>query len=251
MADIFLFDGGWYKRGEDDGRIRVPLKQGRESQTIMYDPELQADAQSSIGGELPMKKYADIFDGLAIGDSIYIHLVPDAMGVRGWWAAPQDAVAGFKVDMDVVSVESVYKAIQAGNLGATVAGLVPKQEIDFTNGLGDAPLDAEYRAHQNEGKYVDYRNPAAHVGGYYDTPVLLTVGNAGYIRLTVTALADTVVEDGCEQTCSSCGSAKGWPRFQYGLIVDRTCFSKQEARTYCACDDPICAGCDSTDIEYE
>ena len=193
MADIFLFDGGFYKRGEDDGRIRVPLTAGLESQTIMYDPELQADAQASLGGLLPMKKYADIFDSLAVGDSVYIHLVPDAMGVRGWWAAPQDPVAGFKVDMDIVSIQQVDTAIKAGNLGATVAGYVPKMEIDFTNGLGDAAMDAHYRAHQNEGKFTDFRHPEAHVGGYYDTSVLLTVGMSAYIRLTVTALPDDVV----------------------------------------------------------
>lgn len=251
MADIFLFDGGFYKRGEDDGRIRVPLTSGLESQTIMYDPELQADAQSSIGGELVMKKYTDIFDSLAVGDSVYIHLVPDAMGVRGWWACPQDPVAGFKVDMDIVSIQEVDAAIKAGDLGSTVAGLVPKMEIDFTTGLGDAAMDAHYRAHQNHGAFVDYRHPEAHVGGYYAAPVLLTVGMAAYIRLTVTALPDPVVHDGCSDTCSSCGGGAGWPRFQYGLLVDRTCFSKNEARTYCACDDAICAGCDSTSITYD
>ena len=252
MADIFLFDGSWYKRGEDDGRLRVPLKPGLESQTIMYDPELQADAQASLGGRLHMNKYAEIFDGIAVGDSVYIHLVPDAMNVRGYWMSVQDPMPGFGFDMDIVNIQDVYAAIAAGNAGSTVAGYTPAVPYTFDVGLGDSSLDAKFKAEQNDGAFTDFRHPAAHIGGNYDTPVFLTVGMASYIRLTITSLASAVMDDGCSDTCNSCGGGAGWPELQYGLIVDRTCFSKNEARTYCSCDDPICAGCDcDTEAPYE
>lgn len=251
MADIFLFDGSWYKRGKDDGRLRVPLAPGLESQTIMYDPELQADAQASLGGRIHMNKYAEIFDGLAVGDAVYIHLVPDAMGVRGYWMSVQDPLPGFGFDMDIVSVQDVYAAIEAGNLGTTVAGYTPAVPYTFDVGLGDSSIDAKIQAHMNDGVFTDYRHPEAHIGGYYADPVFLRVGMAAYIRLTVTSLPTEVEADGCETTCNSCGGGLGWPELQYGLIVDRTCFSKNEARTYCSCNDPICAGCDSKDAAYE
>lgn len=252
MADIFLFDGGMYKRGEDDGRIRVPLTAGLESQSIMYDPELQADAQAGLGGVLHMNKYSQLMDGLAVGDQVYIHIVPDAMGVRGYWFAPQDPLAGFTADFDVVSIQDIDAAIKAGNLGNTVAGYTPAISVDFTNGLGDAAYDAHLQAEMHSSTFTSFRNPAAHVSDYYAAPVMLRVGMASYIRMTVTALPDPIVEDGCESSCSSCGGGLGWPMLHYGLVVDRTCFSKNEARTYCSCNEPICPGCDSkAGVVYE
>ena len=251
MADIFLFDGGFYKRGTDDGRIRVPLKSGLESQTIMYDPELQADAQSSLGGVIHMGKYADIFDNLAVGDAVYVHLVPDAMGVRGHWAASQDSIPGFTVDFDIVSIQDVDAAIDAGNLGSTVAGLTPAVPYDFSIGIGDAAYDAHLQGAMHNAPFTDYRNPAAVQAGYYATPVMLGVGQSAYMRFVITALPTAVVDDGCSTSCNTCGGKTGWPMLQYGLVVDRLCFAKNLVRNYCNCNDPICAGCDSTETVYE
>lgn len=253
MADIFLFNGGHYKRGTDDGRVRVPLKSGFESQSLLYDPELQADAQSAQGGMLHMQKYAALFDAAAVDDAFYIHLVPDAMGVRGFWAAASDPMPGFKVEYDIVDIQKVYAAIQAGNLGSTVAGEFPAIAVDHSVGLGDAAYDAHLRSQQYAGtKFTEYRHPEAMTFQYLTTPVALSIGQACYIRMTIKELPTAVVADGCSESCSTCGGEAGWPRLQYGLVVDRTCFIKNEMRAYCRCNDPICAGCDSgADPDYE
>ena len=251
MADIFLFDGGFYKRGEDDGRLRVPLKPGLESQTIQYDPELQIDAPNAFGGTLPMAKYADIFGGLAVGDSIYIHLIPDAINVRGWWFLPQESLNGMTADFDLVSIEEVSMAIDGGALGSTVAGYMPTQAVDFSNGLGDASYDAHLQSGMNGDTFLDYRNPAAMQGGNYATPKMLMIGEAAYIRLTITALPVAAEEDGCGSSCNSCGSEVNWPTIQYGILGDRLCIAKNLVKNYCSCNAPICAGCDSSESKYK
>lgn len=243
MSDFFLFDGGMYKQcNGDDGRIRVPLKSGLESQTLMIDPELQADAQSSLGGNIHMNKFADIFNNLAVGDCVYIHLVPDMMGVRGFYAGPQDPVAGFTADFDLVNIQDIDAAIDAGALGSTVDGTVPAINVDFSNGVGDAAYDAYAKACQNGGAFTDYRNPDAVTFEYYEKPVALKLGQAQYVRMCVTALPGETDPDPCGD-CTTCGSGRGWPELQYGVIVDRTCFAKNLVRSYCNCNDPICAGC--------
>ena len=73
--DIFLYHGGTYHRtmqGEgDDGRIRVPQSY-KEADLIIHDSELPGDTDNSIGGELHMNRWADLFNSAEVGGS-FLH----------------------------------------------------------------------------------------------------------------------------------------------------------------------------------
>lgn len=243
MKTYFLFDGGNYKLVEDNGRERSPLTDV-ESQMIVIDPELPGDTDNSIGSELVMSKYADLFCDLEVGDEIMVGLVPDVTLIRGLWLGNYDAVDGFQVTADLVSVRDVYKAHADGSTDS-----VPPFEgvsllnFDFSNGLGDATKDAVYKASMTGKKVSDYRNEDALKLEVFPAPVFAGLGQSTYLRIKVNSLGSlgSNSTDGC---CNSCGDVT-YPRFKVGVVYDNICFDKQRVRDFCNCEKTVCSsGCD-------
>lgn len=240
--DIFHFDGGPHKRGMDDGRRRKPLT-CLEAQQIFTDPDKPGLAFPNSESHNLHMSGDPVFEGLAVGDRIYTMLVPDASGVRGLWVMPQDALAGFEFTAELVDVCQVSAAmcaepfVEADVIGVDVYG--DALDVDGALGLGDSLKDAMYKAKLNDGVVSDYRNPDALQGEYFD-PVILGIGQAAYMRWTITAVPDAEVLD---SPCNSCSGANGLPHLQYGAIVDKIAVNKQLIADFCTCKARICAGC--------
>jgi len=256
---IFLFDGGEYKRGTDDGRSRVPLTT-TEAQMIFYDPELPGDTDNSIGAELNMQKYSSEFCDLAVGDEIFVGVVPDAAVYRGLWMMSFDAIAGLQMDLDLVSVSDVYNAHLLGDATGVAAWDAAALSYDFADGVGQATKDTYQQLELHGGVYADYRNNDAVVGVNLAAPKIALLGEALYLRLTVTENDSTVGDSSC---CSTCLKDTN-PTFQVGAVYDRMCVDKQRVRNFCNCpveicdDDPCTIGCKgplitslTVDYEYE
>jgi len=247
MRSLFLFNGGMYKRGVDSGRLRVPLTT-EEAELVFADPELPGNhLDNTISTELNMKKYASELCNLAVGDELFVGLIPDASVIRGLWMLSFDALPGFTVTADLVSVKDVWAAYEANDGDATgvprayaaVSGLL---SYDFTNGLGHSTKDATALAALYGGVYTDYRNNDALVASRYVTPQVTLLGESMYIRLIVTATPSEPLSDtGC---CSACNE-DNVPTFQVGAWYDQLCADKQRVRKYCNCPRALCGGCDT------
>lgn len=248
MAIKFLFDGGAYKSNTDDGRIREPLTD-IESQLVMVDPELPGDTDNSVGTTLNMSRYAKYLSDLAVGDELIVGLVPDATLLRGLWFGSFDAVDGFTVTADLVSVRDIYTAVEAQGTDVP-SGVVSLPgtaalDYDFTDGLGHATQDAYDLAKIYGGTLSDYRNEAALRYANFPDPVFAGLGVSTYLRLTVTALGEfgNNTDGGC---CSTCGDL-AFPTFQVGAIYDVLCFDKQRVRNFCNCGGSPCEGNNGTE----
>ncbi len=247
MTVRYLFDGGYYKRGIDNGRDRVPLTPS-EAAMVFYDPEVPGDTDNSIGTEFNMAKWASHLCNLAVGDELLIGLAPDAAWYRGLWMASYDAVPGLEVTLDLVSVNDIYDAWLADGDPSGVTGFYTAAsgsiDYDFADGLGQATKDACYLAELHGGTESDYRNEDALVMSPFASTRPATLGQSLYFRLTVTAVAGENTETGC---CSDCGNVNQ-PTFVVGALYDRTCFDKQRVRKFCNCPSSGC-GCDEGDCD--
>lgn len=237
---IFLFHGGNYKRGIDDERLRVPLSPP-EIDEVFYDPDVPNDTDNSIGTELDMSRYAELFCDLDKGDEIYIALMPDACLYRGMWAMAFNAVKDYKVHFDLVNARAVWaKWIDKKELKG-IAGLgIGTLNYDFSNAVGDSTWDAVTKSKLPYGlPYTDYRNNDALVITPFTMPYAAGLGQAFYVRMTVDQVGDAgSVTDGI---CCTCGRPK-YPTFQFGMIYDRLCVDKQRHQKYCNCDFGLCHG---------
>jgi hypothetical protein len=185
-----------------------------------------------------MTKYAGLMCDLAVDDEIFVGLAPDAALYRGLWMMSFDAVAGFTVDVDLVSVAEEYANFQAG-LGAVSTPVNPAPlAYDFTNGLGDATKDACQKAELWGGVHTDYRNNNALLFEPMAPAVFAGLGQSLYMRLTVTALGE-FGGDSAEACCNTCGG-DNYPTFQVGAIYDRLCADKQRVRNFCNCPEKLC-----------
>lgn len=245
MSAIFLFNGGTYKYNVDDGRLRVPLTLP-EIDSVVYDPEHPADTDNSIGTEINLNQYKDILCDLAVGDKIFIGLVPDAVLVRGLWNLTFKGVDGFTGDLSLVMATDVLADIEAGSDGSAAADAITAMSIDFADYIGDAPCDAVTTS--NLPWMADYddesiRNPDALTASILETPVFLKLRQACYIVLTVTALPTT---DAADSACCNNCNAVTYPHFQAGVIYDRLCADKLRRKRACNCGDTgLCSeGCD-------
>ena len=246
MVDpIFLFNGGFYKRGIDDERLRVPLTP-HEIDSVFYDPHVPRDTDNSIKTELNMARYADLFCDLEAGDEIYVGLVPDAAIYRGLWAMSFNAVAGFKVTFDLVRARDVYNAVVNNQSlkGLPAADGTTDLPYDFANGLGDASCDAMIKAElPYGGDYDSYRNNTALAFAPIDPAKFAPLGEAMYIRMTIDEMGELGV-DPDDPCCSHCNKPK-YPTFEVGALYDRLCADKQRLQKYCNCDYSLCnEGCD-------
>lgn len=247
MRSLFLFNGGMYKRGVDSGRLRVPLTT-EEAELVFADPELPGNyLDNTISTELNMKKYASELCNLAVGDELFVGLIPDASVIRGLWMLSFDALPGFTVTADLVSVKDVWTAYEDNDGDATgvpraYAAASALLSYDFTNGLGHSTKDAVALAGLYGGVYTDYRNNDALVASRYATPQVTLLGESMYIRLIVTAIPTEPLSDtGC---CSACNE-DNVPTFQVGAWYDQLCADKQRVRKYCNCPRSLCGGCDT------
>lgn len=231
----FLFDGGHYKRGVDDERVRVPLIQP-ELDEVLYDPEVPSDTDNSIGTEINLAEYADILCNLAVGDKIILGLVPDATIVRGMWVLNFKCVNGFTVKFDLVKGADIIADIKAGGDGSAAAAYTPATipSFDFSNCLGDTPCDAvtKMRLPYMSSAYEDHRNPLA-MDVVATAPTPLKLGEACYMRAEIIALGD-FGNNSTAPCCDNCAEAK-YPSFQLGVVYDRLCADKLRRQRYCNC----------------
>lgn len=250
MKAIFLFDGGSYKRGEDDGRVRLPLTV-EEAHSVFYDPEVPADSDNTIGTQIAMSRWSNQFCDLVVGDEIFVSVLPDAAVYRGLWMGSFDKVNGFTVDVELVSVRDVAAAAALGDPLIDIPRVAGTEVLpyDFTNGMCESIKDAVDLTKLWGGAWSDYRNSEALQGVMFNDPSadpainqhFAKLGDALYIRLTVTALGD--LGDAPDGTCGSC-SQPLYPEFQVGAIYDRICFDKGRVRNYCNCNESLCGdGC--------
>lgn len=243
---IFLFDGGFYKRGVDSGKVRVPLTP-QEAEIVQYDPEMQVHTDNSIGAEINFAKYASELCNLAVGDEIFVGLVPPASVARGLWVMSHDSVPGFTVEVDLVSVKDVYNEYTNNGYATSVATSLTGGDkalaYDFANGLGDSTKDAADRAALYGKLPSDYRNLDALDISMFANQIPLGLADTQYIRLTVTD-ASGLGSSG-QSCCTTCGG-DAYPTFQVGVIYDRLCADVQRVRKYCSCPEQNCGGgCDS------
>ena len=226
---IFLFNGGNYKIDQDDGRERIPLNPA-EAEMVFLDPELLGETGTSHGAELNMSEYAHLFCDLAVGDEIFMGLLPDAAFYRGTWLHMYNKVPGFEVCIDLVPVVDVWDAHEAGNACgvAPLAGTVP-QVGDFTDGVCQATKDACSKAELWGTEHTDYRNNDGQVATPYPA-VHAGLGKSLYIRLTVKALGDLGTSG--DKKCSKC-KGDSYPSFKAGAILDTVCGDKQRVTAPC------------------
>jgi hypothetical protein len=240
---IFLFNGGNYKAGIDNGRDRVPLTPV-EADNIFLDKELgnRAETGTSSGAELRMAEYAKEFSDLAVDDEIFMGLLPDAAFYRGIWFHAYNAVKGFTVEVSLVPVKDVYDAYVANDGDATgVAELAGSEVItfDFSDGVCHSSCDAVQLATMHNNEYNDHRNNAGQVGLPFD-PVFAGLGNALYIRVKVVDLGQLGTSEGA--CCGKCNK-DAYPTFKAGAILDTTCAEKQRNYRACCGVDAGCGEC--------
>lgn len=239
MTDYYIFDGGNYKRGIDDGHIRKPLNP-QELSAIHRDPDVpHSQLDNAITGHLHLSQYD--FD-LVVDDNIYIAIVPDAMVYRGMWFLPQDSYPGMKFDAALIDGNSVHELYCASKDTADAKVCSPVLEVCLDDGLGDATCDAVSKAELWGKDWLDYRNPDAFQGGLFEEPFLAGLHKAMYLRLTVTALPKPEDIPNDDQ-CGSCDTPIGLPYIQWGLIVDDIGVLKQQIADFCNCEKKFCAGC--------
>lgn len=244
MADApyLLFHGGNYKRGIDDWRLRVPLTP-KEIDETFYDPDVPNDTDNSIGSELNMADFEELFCSLEENDEIYVALMPDACIYRGIWAMAFNPVKDFKVKFDLVRARDLYNAWVAGGSmkGLPAVAGTAALDYDFSDGLGYDSWTAETNAKMPwaAGDYNYYRNNAALKWAGFDSPHFAALGEAMYIRMTVTQVGEAGTSD--PGVCCTCGKPK-FPVFQIGCIYDRMCADKQRHVKYCNCDGGPCRG---------
>ena len=250
MATYFLFDGGNYKRGIDDGRVRVPLTP-EEASMVFHDPEVPGiHAPTSIGTVFNMNSYASDLCNLAVGDEIMVGLVPDAAVYRYMWASFNEKFPGLEFTVDLVSVLDVWDEYVTPT-GNPVPGAGGSLSLDGNaNYIGQATYDAVQLAKLYGDTWGDYRNTTGNgtvVGPVEANPgdgqVIANLGEAYYMRLTVTAVpANYTASDGC---CSTCGS-DALPTLQVGAIFDSLCVNKQIVKRTCNCSQKLCdEGCEN------
>lgn len=235
MAVIFYFDGSFYKRGIDDGRLRVALETP-EIDAIVYDPEVPGDTDNSIGTEVNMNNDADIFCGLAVGDEIMIGLVPDAVLVRGLWSLTYRGVEGLNGTIDLVKCQDVIDDIDSGGDGSGLAAYIGTLTPALDKNLGHPPCAGEVVGQLPWNSNAGYagttvRDPSAFTSVVVD-PIFLNLREACYIRLTITAIPDYSSEE--TACCTECTKVE-YPHFSVGVIYDRTCADKLRWLRYCNC----------------
>ena len=239
MTDFFVFAGGNYKQGVDDGEIRKPLNP-MELQVIHRDPDLpHSQLDNAITGHFHMSKY-DMLDPLAVDDQIYIAIVPDATVYRGMWFLPQDSYPGLTFDAELVDATEVHALYCAKSPTSTAKVYGPTLELDLNHGLGDATCDAITKSELWGTPTSDYRDPDAFQGGLFTDPFLAGLHKAMYLRLTVTAVPSAAPST---SNCNGCSGEIGLPYMQWGLIIDDIGVLKQQIADYCNCTLKFCAGC--------
>ncbi len=232
MATFFLFHGGNYKRGLDDGRLRVPLTKP-ELDMVFYDPEVPNDTDNSIGTEIDLGQYADLLSGLTVGDELFIGLAPNAALYRGLWMMSFDAISGFQVRLDLVNGEDVLVAFNNGDASGVNPVNTTPLAYDFSQGLGDATCDALDKQALGWGGYKEFRNDAALAYQPIAPDLFAGLGDTMYFRITIVALGN-FGSGGGDTCCSDCGKPQ-YPVFQVGAIYDRFCADKQRVRNFCNC----------------
>lgn len=237
MAAIYLFNGANYKRGIDDGRLRVPLTLP-EIDAIVYDPEVPNDTDNSIGTEINLNQYSDILCDLAAGDQIFIGLVPDATLIRGIWSLTFQGVEGFAGDIDLVKCTDVLDDIEADGDGSAAAMYLGTHAIPLDKTLGNPPCgmgvvaaELPWIAGDDGYESTEVRDPEAFAATVIE-PTYLLLREACYIRLTVTAIPEEADTD--SDCCLSCTEVT-YPHFQVGITYDRTCADKLRNRRWCNC----------------
>ena len=246
MSDTpyLLFHGGNYKRGIDDWRIRVPLNE-KEIDEVFYDPDVPNDTDNSIASEFNMAEFEELFCNLVVGDELYLVLLPDACIYRGLWAMAFNPVKGFTARFDCVRARDLYNAWVGGQSmkGLPAVAGTASLDYDFSDGLGFDSWTAETNAKTpwDVGDYNYYRNNAALKWAGFDTQFFAALGEAMYIRMTITAVGEAGTSD--PGVCCTCGKPK-FPVFQIGAIYDRMCADKQRHVKYCNCHEIPCRnGC--------
>lgn len=214
--DIFIFDGGPYKEGLDDGAIRVPLT-CTELHKIMRDDQLPTSGSldNSVHHRLVLNNLIGEIGPLSVGDRLYVMVLPDALGYRGILAMPETCLDGFEVTLQLVNACEVYQLLNDPNgdpADATTYGSA--LEVDYGVGLGDAMCDAEQKAQFAGGVWSDYRNPMALQGGYFQTPFIAGIGKALYMRMTIDEIPDLGGD------CPGCQDDLKIPHMQIAAIVD-------------------------------
>jgi len=238
MSTFFLFNGGNYKRNLDDGRIRVPLTTS-EAEQVFFDPALTGQVDgNSHRTELALNAYSDYLSSLAVGDEIFVAVFPDAAVYRGLWMGSYSALAGMTADAELVSVTDVCDAYVANDgdaSGVAAFAGTPTISYDFGNGMMNSTKDAEQQACLYDGDASDFRNNDALVYEGIIPPVPALLGQALYLRLTITAVPATLGDGGC---CGSCGEGQ-LPIFAAGIIADEICFDKQKITNTCNCPETL------------
>jgi len=200
----FLFNGGNYKLDQDDGRERIPLNP-HEAEMLFVDPAFLSETGTSHGAEIDLKYFASCLCDAAVGDEIFIGVLPDSAMYRGIWAHAYNAVPGFTVDVDLVPIKDVWDAYEAGDAcGVAPLAGAETQALDFTDGVGHSTKDACQLAglwEKDEAQWENYRNNDGQVATPFD-PVHAGLGQSLYIRLTITALGN--LGNSGEACCSKC-----------------------------------------------
>lgn len=219
----FLVNGGNYKLGIDDGRIRVPLND-QEAERVFTDPELLSETGTTTGAELNMKHHSDLFCDLQAGDEIIFGLFADSAIYRGIWVHAFNKVKGFVADFDLVSVKDVYEASLSGSpIGVPMYVGTQHATMDFTNGVGNATCDAVQMAGVFGSDHSKFRNKHGQVVKMFE-PVHASLGDSLYMRMTIVEVG-SLGQSGTS-SCASCGKA-AYPLFKAGVVFDAIAVDKQ------------------------
>jgi hypothetical protein len=239
MTDYYLFDGGNYKRGIDDGHIRKPLNPA-ELQVVHRDPDVpHTQLDNAITGQFHMDKFDNMLSKLAVDDAIYLAILPDATVYRGLWFLPQTSYPDLDFEAQLVDATEVHGLYCEGKPTTTATTYGPKLDVTLDAGLGDATCDAISKQDLWGGELTDYRNPAAFQGGLFEDQFLAGLHKAMYLRLTITSVPASPVA----KNCKSCKESTGMPLLQWGVIIDDIGVFKQFIADYCNCEKKFCAGC--------
>jgi len=232
--DYFLFDGGTYKRGVDDGRYRIPLNL-EEIHEVFRDPEVPGTTDNAITGRIHLSGF-DEFAQAGVGDHFYLQILPDVTGYRGITCLVQDAYPGYNFTLDLVRAADVYNSIQANQPTDNLAIIGDPLSVAMADGVGNSPRDATYLAKLHGDTFQDHRNSNGFFGGYFQSPVIMGIGSALYIRMTITAVPSVAVPT----TCGSCSEPYGLGEIQYSVLIDDLGIDKTRIKNYCTCNARIC-----------